>query len=204
MSARLSPSWNARFPRSRKTFAWRNSSSRKRPAQPFRRSLKSAREKIDATQFHRAGKLYAFKGTDADKNAYRAGQWLAACFLGSEKSAQFCRDNGIAITRAHSEGTNTSGGFLVPRMERTIIDLREEYGTFRSFAEVKPMSSDTQTQPRRTSGLTAYWTAEAALGTESSKGWDNVSLVAKKLMAIRCSRPSCGRRLHQRCGRSGQ
>jgi HK97 family phage major capsid protein len=148
------------------------------PAQPEKRT-----EKMDATQFHRAGKLMAFKGTDADKNAYRAGQWLAACFLGSEKSAQFCRDNGIAITRAHSEGTNTTGGFVVPsEMERTIIDLREEYGTFRSFAKVVPMASDTFTQPRRTSGLTAYWTAEAAAATESSKGWDNVSLVAKKLM----------------------
>jgi HK97 family phage major capsid protein len=148
------------------------------PVQPDKRT-----DKLDATQYHRAGKLVAFKGAEAEKSAYRAGQWLAACFLGNEKSAQFCRDNGIALTKAQSEGVNSAGGFLVPaEMERTIIDLREEYGTFGGFAKVVPMGSDTFTQPRRTSGLTAYWVNEAGAATESQKAWDNVSLVAKKLM----------------------
>lgn len=141
-------------------------------------------DKANTAQYHRAGKLFAFKGPDAEKNAYRSGQWLAACFLGNDKAAEYCRENGIAITKAHSEGVNSGGGFLVPsEFSNTIIDLREEYGTFRSFASVRPMSSDAQTMPRRNGGLTAYWTAEAAAATESSKSWANVSLVAKKLMA---------------------
>jgi HK97 family phage major capsid protein len=141
-------------------------------------------EKANTEQFHRAGKLFAFKGENAERNAYRSGQWLAATFLGNEKAAQYCRDNGIAITKAQSEGVNTAGGFLVPsEFTNTVIDLREEYGTFRNFASVRAMSSDHQTIPRRTSGLTAYWTDEAGTATESQKGWDNVSLTAKKLMA---------------------
>jgi HK97 family phage major capsid protein len=140
-------------------------------------------EKADVAQYHRAGKLFAFKGADAEKNAFRSGQWLAATMFGNEKAAQYCRDNGIGVQKAQAEGVNTAGGFLVEgEMEKTIIDLREEYGTFRSFATVRPMASDTQSQPRRTGGLTAYWVAEAAAATESQKSWDNVSLVAKKLM----------------------
>jgi HK97 family phage major capsid protein len=140
-------------------------------------------EKADVARYHRAGKLFAFKGADAEKNAYRSGQWLAATMFGNEKAAQYCRDNGIGVQKAQSEGVNTAGGFLVEgEMEKTIIDLREEYGTFRGFSTVRPMASDTQSQPRRTGGLTAYWLAEAALATESQKSWDNVSLVAKKLM----------------------
>ena len=141
-------------------------------------------DKTSTQQYHRAGKLFAFKGADAEKNAYRSGQWLAATMLGSEKAAEYCRENGIAVTKAHSEGVNSAGGFLVPtEFSNTIIDLREEYGTFRSFASVRPLSSDAQSIPRRVSGLTAYWTGEAAAATESSKVWSNVNLVAKKLMA---------------------
>jgi HK97 family phage major capsid protein len=142
-------------------------------------------DKVDVHQFRRAtGRLFAFRGADAEKNAYRSAMWLMATFFDNEKAAQFCRDNGIAITRAHGEAANTTGGILVPgEFVQTIIDLREEYGTFRQWANVKPMSSDKQTWARRIGGLTAYWTAEAALGTESSKTWDNVELSAKKLMA---------------------
>jgi HK97 family phage major capsid protein len=140
-------------------------------------------EKADVAQYHRAGKLFAFKGADAEKNAFRSGQWLAATMFGNEKAAQYCRDNGIGVQKAQSEGVNTAGGFLVEgEMEKTIIDLREEYGTFRSFATVRP---DGERHPEPAAPhrrLTAYWVAEAAAATESQKSWDNVSLVAKKLM----------------------
>jgi HK97 family phage major capsid protein len=46
------------------------------------------------------------------------------------------------------------------------------------------MTSDTLYVPRRTGGLTAYWVAESAAGTESTKTWSQVQLVAKKLNAI--------------------
>ena len=46
------------------------------------------------------------------------------------------------------------------------------------------MSSDTKTDPRRSSGLTAYFVGENAAGTESDAKYDDVRLTAKKLMAI--------------------
>lgn len=142
-------------------------------------------EKIDTQQYHRSGRLFAFRGADAQKNAYRAGKWLLATVYGSEAAAQWCRENGIRIERAASEGVNTAGGFLVPEeFSQTIIDLREEYGTFRSYAKVVPMSRDVMNIPRRVSGLTAYWVAENALITESQKVWGSVNLVAKKLAAF--------------------
>jgi HK97 family phage major capsid protein len=44
-----------------------------------------------------------------------------------------------------------------------------------------PMGSDTLTVPRRTGGLTAYFTGENTALTSSDKTWDIIQLVAKKL-----------------------
>jgi HK97 family phage major capsid protein len=69
-------------------------------------------------------------------------------------------------------------------LERAIIDLREEYGMFRRAVRVTPMGSDTRNIPRRVGGLTAYFVGEGSAGTESDASWDNVQLVAKKLMVL--------------------
>jgi HK97 family phage major capsid protein len=141
--------------------------------------------KVFATPRKRFTKLKAFKGPDAEDNAYATGQWLKASVFGDEDSKQWCRDNGISLTRAHSESVNSAGGVLVPSaMMDSIIDLREEFGVFRKNAKIVPMSSDTLDWPRRTGGLTAYFTPENTAGTESTAAWDNVSLVAKKLMVL--------------------
>jgi len=50
--------------------------------------------------------------------------------------------------------------------------------------KVMPMNSDTLTIPRRASGLTAYYVAEAGSITASDMGWDQVNLVAKKLAVL--------------------
>jgi HK97 family phage major capsid protein len=58
-----------------------------------------------------------------------------------------CTENGIAMTRAMSEGVNESGGFLVPEeFGNDLIDLREIYGVFRRNAKMVPMSSDTRSR----------------------------------------------------------
>jgi HK97 family phage major capsid protein len=109
-------------------------------------------------------------------------------FFGNEKARQYCQENGVfsygtqqVIYNVQEEGSTTTGGALVPdEMERSIIDLREEYGEFRKYAKIVPMGSDYKTQPRRTSGLTAYPIAESAAFIESTKGWDSVSWTAKK------------------------
>ncbi len=116
-------------------------------------------------------------------DAYKSGQWIRAAILGNKEAARWCRDHDMWVeTRAHSENVNTTGGALVPNeFAQTVIDLREKYGIFRQFGRVVPMSRDTMTAARRTGGLTAYWAAENTAITESTKSWNNINLIAKKL-----------------------
>lgn len=126
------------------------------------------------------------------EEAFGFGQWLLATAKGNRRSQQFCRDHGIllamldgnnnVIQLAHTETVNASGGFLVPpQFENSLIDLRERYGVARRALRNRPMQSDVLHIPRRTSGLTAYWVSDAVAITESTKGWDLVTLAAKKI-----------------------
>jgi len=135
---------------------------------------------------------------EANEAAYRTGRWLQA-LLGVGDAKAWCQEHGVfsagttsvlhrevfdqgmpRIANVHEESANSLGGVLVPEeMERAIIDLREEYGAIRRFARIATMTSDTLIRPRRTSGLTAYFVGESGAFTESTKGWDNVTLVAK-------------------------
>lgn len=139
---------------------------------------------IPAQAMQRYGTLKSFKGEKANERAYRAGQWFMAALFGNQRSAQFCKDNGIEL-RAQSEGINSAGGALVPsELLQVIIDLREQYGVFRRECRVVPMTSDSLTIPRRVGGVTAYFMGEGDDITESDKNWDSVNLVAKKLGAL--------------------
>lgn len=139
------------------------------------------RATVPAQARYRPGKLKAFKGETAAEDAYISGMFLRATMLGDNSAAEWCRERGIGIQKAHNEGSNTAGGFLVPtQFENAIIDLRETYGTFRGLLPVVPMASDSMSVPRRTGGLTAYFTGEAGAFTESEKSWGQVMLTAKK------------------------
>lgn len=156
----------------------------------------ASQDKQYALPKRRYGKLAAFKGVvdgmEAEERAYRSGMFLLAVLpkiFGegrAEIARNWCVENGLqAHLKAQAEGQNTAGGFLVPtEFETAIIDLREEYGTFRRQCRLIPMGSDSMTIPRRASGVTAYWVGENSQITESQKGWDQVSLVAKKLAAL--------------------
>lgn len=127
--------------------------------------------------------------------AYRFAQWFVATIVKSmfrtgeepalvQKAVKYCKDFNILV-KAQSEGTNTAGGYLVPlEFSRDIIDLREMYGVFRRFAKVVPMMSDQKLVPRRRSGLTVYNPGEGSAITESQKGWDMVTLAAKKFAVL--------------------
>lgn len=146
-------------------------------AQPASKMTRTAY--AECKRYH---KLKSFKGEHAVENAYQVGQWVHGVIFGDDEAKQWCRDNGVIVTRAQSEGINSAGGFLVPTpMMNAIIDLREQFGVFRRYAQVVPMSSDTLQWPRRTGGLTANFIGEAAVVTESSATWDNINLTAKKL-----------------------
>lgn len=126
------------------------------------------------------GRVKSFKD---ERTAYRFGRFLFAA-AGHSKSAEWCNRNGLNL-KAHSEGVNSQGGFLVPdEFEASLINLREMYGVARANCKVYPMSRDTLNIPRRVGGLTSYWTGETAAVTESTMTLSNVSLVAKKLSAL--------------------
>ncbi|HUT94632.1 MAG TPA: phage major capsid protein [Thermoguttaceae bacterium] len=123
---------------------------------------------------------------DPELAAYKFGAWFAG-ICGVPWATKRCKELGIPLHRdkALSEGVNTAGGFLVPEdFEPTIIELMEQYGVFRKYASIEPMSGDTKTIPRRTGGLTAYFVGENSSGTQSDPAWDQVNLVARKLMTL--------------------
>lgn len=132
------------------------------------------------------GSLKNFKSDDrgdAVDKALRFGHWLLAS-RGNRKSLAFCDRHGIEV-KAHTEGVNSAGGFLVPdEFETELISLREQYGVFRREARVRPMSSDTLRVPRRSATLTASFVGEATAGTESTQTFESVLLVAKKAMVL--------------------
>lgn len=116
--------------------------------------------------------------------AYRFGQWFLGGPAGNAKAASWCRERGIEI-KGHNEFENEVGGFLVPEeFLNDLIDLREQYGVFRRLTRVVPMTSDTQSRPRRKGGLTAFYVGEGASINESELNWDRVRLVTKKLGVI--------------------
>ena len=149
----------------------------------------------------RHGRLKAFKDLPlqngktmaADEAAHRAGMWLAATVFKKDWANKWCRENGMDLyykdadsgqVRVMSGGTNAAGGALVPiEMEQAVIDLRDTYGVIRRLVRVRPMSTDQKQIPRRTGGLTAYFfNDDDGTGiTASDKGWDDVTLSAKKL-----------------------
>jgi HK97 family phage major capsid protein len=144
---------------------------------------------IPVRQQFRHGKLKAFTGKNAEKEAYLAGQFFLATLTKNDAAVQWCKDHGIGLGlwNAAGENQNQLGGVLVPdEVERTVIDLRESRGVARQECMVTGMASDTKYVPRRTGGLTAYFIDEnpSAAITESDKNWDSVRLVARTLATL--------------------
>lgn len=149
----------------------------------------AARITIPRACAHRFSTLKCFHGKDAEKRAYISGRFLFATLFGDENSRKWCDDHQVDWRPRAAMGTTNDnlGGALVPEeMEQAIIDLKEMYGVFRREARNVPMMSDTKYQPRRTSGVTAYFVGEnpASGVTASDKAWDNVRLVANKLAVL--------------------
>lgn len=120
-------------------------------------------------------------GNRAEETAFRFGQFMQASVFEIAKAAAWCRDNGIVLERAASEGVGTAGGFLVPaEFSNMIVDLRDAYGLARRLLTVLPMGRDTLSMPRRTGGLTAYAVGEGSTITQSQMSFDLISLVARK------------------------
>lgn len=137
------------------------------------------------------GELKAFKGKNAERNAFIAGQFLAAAILNHPKAKRWCKEHGVGIRTAMSEDSNDVGGVFVPNeMSLSIIRLVEEYGIARQYCQIEPMGSNTKTVPVRVAGMTAYPVAETKTanegsnsGTKSQPEYTNIELVARKWKA---------------------
>jgi HK97 family phage major capsid protein len=124
-------------------------------------------------------------GPEVDECYQRAGQWILAAIYGNEKATDWCKANGVPVTRAAGEGIGQSGGFLVPlELANAILDIRDSYGAFRRRARLVPMASDTAATPRRPGGASAVFIGENTAATETSVSADVVNLTAKKLGAL--------------------
>lgn len=133
---------------------------------------------------HRVKHFFGASERENNEKAYRFGVFALAG-AGSPWARERAKSLGVPITKAHTEGVNTAGGTYVPdEFSGDLIRLVEEYGVFRRNARVMPMSRDTLSVPRATSGLTAYFVGEAAAGTESTGASDRVLLSTKKLMVL--------------------
>lgn len=143
-------------------------------------------------QYSGVGSLKHIKFGTRQENeeiAFKFFNWFCATGLDARsnlraKAAQYCADNGIE-TKTVNEGTNEQGGALVPpEFDPMLIRLIETYGVIRQAARISPMASETKAQPRRTGGVTTYWIGEGQTITPSNPTYDNINLVAKKLVAL--------------------
>ncbi len=127
------------------------------------------------------------------KEAYRFGMYLigaaARALPGkinlSSHTATLADEMFREVGALHIEGSDIPGGVMVPpEFSWTIINLIETFGTLRRNCDVRTMTRDTMTFPRETNGLTAYLVGEAQRITASTKSWDQIKLVAKKVGVV--------------------
>jgi HK97 family phage major capsid protein len=140
------------------------------------------------TRFSQYSKLRTFTAENFGPNhkqiAYRAGQWCRAAIWQDPMAQRWCNQNGVEF-RALAANVNTAGGVLVPsEMEQAIVINREQHGIVRQNVTVVPMGRDVMEVPRLSGNITSYFVGENTSGTESDSTFDNVTLTARKLMAI--------------------
>jgi len=130
---------------------------------------------------------------DAASKAYRFGMFaLAKAQLDCPgaynfpTATKFAREHGL-LNASHMEGgSDTTGShiFVPEEFGQDMIKLREQYGVARQICKVRTMTSDTRTDPKWESGLTAYFTGEGAAATSSTMVHSTVRLTAKKLTVL--------------------
>ena len=125
------------------------------------------------------GPLKAFRGSDAEERAYRAGMHIKGYVFGDAEARRWCKDHNVE-SRVQAGGINSLGGVLTaPELSTEIIRLVEEFGVFPQQAKRVNMNSDTLVYARRTGGLTARPVGENVEVTASDVTFDNVELTAK-------------------------
>lgn len=84
---------------------------------------------------------------------------------------------------AYAEGTTTAGGNLVPTIVAgDILRIVQDNAVVYSRASKIPMATNNLKIPNESTGVTIYWSAEAATLTQGEGAFGQNSLVAKKLI----------------------
>ncbi len=135
----------------------------------------------------RLGPLSAFKGPNADRDAYDCGMWIRAVIARGNRQNDEEAEQRIAtrgwnvIKNVATEASPTGGGYLVPApLSNAIIDIRALAGVSRRVSRVVPMTSETLDLPKKTAGTTVYYPGEGGATTASDMSWAQVHLTAKK------------------------
>ena len=123
--------------------------------------------------------LNAFKGQDAEIEAYRSGKWIQATLFGNQQAKQWCVDHGVENVMSGSNDL-TGGALVPPEFETAVISLFESYGVIPQRARNYPMSSDVLSVPRQLSDVVAYAVGESEEITASDPTFSPVNLVARK------------------------
>lgn len=132
-------------------------------------------------------------GRGPQERAYRFGAWclhaISQCIPRYDfpEASRFVRDYiGAIQNAAHGEiGGTTGADFLVPEeFSADVIILRETYGMVRKLFGRSIMTTDIKHEPKRLTGLTAYFVGEGQAGTESNMTWQDIQLIAKDLMCL--------------------
>jgi HK97 family phage major capsid protein len=124
--------------------------------------------------------------SDKKSTAYLAGQFIKASVGGDPAASKWCRENGVALTKASATSPNAAGSFLIPeQIANAVIMLLETYGTVRREATTWPMVSDSQIVPRATGGFVTNWISEGSKAASFAQAtFDGLGLTAKKLGAF--------------------
>lgn len=173
-----------KFEAKRKEIAKQYASQIDDQQQQFDDSPSLERVKVPA-KARQHGQLKAYKGENAERDAYVAGQVILAGMFGSQPASQWCADHGLKVNAALSTGDNSKGGFITTEeMQNALVRLREERGVFPRYANTFPMGADIVKVPRLLSDVTAYWVGEASEITASDPTLGQAELMAKKLAAM--------------------
>ena len=117
--------------------------------------------------------------------AERAGMWFGAALLNDSGARNWCRSHAPAHYKALAEGTDTSGGYLVPtELADAVWALLPLVGVFYSNANVRKMNRDVLRVAKRRSGVTLSFAGENTPGTESTPTFGSINLGAQKAMGF--------------------
>ena len=139
-------------------------------------------------------KHFVFPGIGEDKrlndDLSAEGKWMKtkkffSALVGGDRQTLNVLHNEVRTKANLSEGTSTSGGFLVPEEFRAeILRLVPMFGVMRANCRMIPMASDIAHIPVSNSFNSAIWTAEGTQIAQTNVTFSQANLVINKLAAI--------------------